>query len=189
MDKLIVITAPSGAGKTTIVRHLLARFPSLAFSVSATTRRPRPSEVEGRDYYFLSTPSFKEKIAAGAFVEWEEVYEDQFYGTLKAEVERLWAEEKDIIFDIDVKGALNIKQAYPNRCLAIFIAPPSMEVLRERLQSRETENPESLQKRLDKAEEEMSYRSRFDRVLVNADLSTALQEVGAWVDRFLREDS
>ncbi len=187
MNKLIVITAPSGAGKTTIVRHLLARFPSLAFSVSATTRRPRPTEVDGRDYYFLCTASFKEKIAEGAFVEWEEVYEDQFYGTLKAEVERLWADNKDIIFDIDVKGALNIKQTYPDRCLSIFIAPPSMEVLRKRLQSRETEDPESLQKRLDKAEEEMSYRSRFDRILVNADLSEALQEASSWVDQFLHD--
>lgn len=186
MKKLIVITAPSGAGKTTIVHHLLARFDTLAFSVSATTRRPRSDEQNGRDYYFLSTSSFKARIEAGAFVEWEEVYEGQFYGTLRAEVERLWAQNKDIIFDIDVQGALNIKRAYPDRCLSIFIAPPSMAVLRERLESRETENADSLRKRLEKAEEEMLYRQHFDRVLVNDDLDMALREAVAWVDAFLQ---
>ena len=186
MKKLIVITAPSGAGKTTIVHHLLARFDTLAFSVSATTRRPRPDEQDGRDYYFLTPASFKAEIEAGAFVEWEEVYEGQFYGTLRAEVERLWAQNKDIIFDIDVQGALNIKRAYPERCLAIFIAPPSMAVLRERLESRETENPESLRRRLEKAEEEMLYREHFDQVLVNDDLDKALRRAIAWVDAFLQ---
>jgi len=187
MNKLVVITAPSGAGKTTIVRHLLTRFDSLAFSVSATTRRPRPGEAEGRDYYFLSQRSFQEKITAGAFVEWEEVYEGLFYGTLKAELERLWAQGKDIIFDIDVKGALNIKQTYPGRCLSIFVAPPSLEILQERLKNRDTENTESLNKRLDKAEEELSYQDRFDRVLVNDDLGAALGEVSNWVEEFLAD--
>jgi len=187
MRKLIIVAAPSGAGKTTIVHHLLEQFDELDFSVSATTRQKRADEQEGRDYYFFSPQQFKSLIRAGEFVEWEEVYENQFYGTLKQEIERLWQKGKNIIFDIDVKGALNIKNTYPERSLTIFVKPPSTEALRERLQQRETENPESLQKRLRRVEEEMQYEKNFDRVLVNNDLSKALREAEEMVREFLEK--
>ncbi len=187
MRKLIIVAAPSGAGKTTIVHHLLEQFDELDFSVSATTRQKRTDEQEGRDYYFFSPQQFKSLIRAGEFVEWEEVYENQFYGTLKQEIERLWQKGKNIIFDIDVKGALNIKNTYPERSLTIFVKPPSIEALRERLQQRETENPESLQKRLRRVEEEMQYEKYFDRVLVNNDLSKALREAEEMVREFLEK--
>ncbi|MCC6723981.1 MAG: guanylate kinase [Saprospiraceae bacterium] len=174
--KLIVVTAPSGAGKTTIVHHLLATFSSLAFSVSATTRSKRANEQEGRDYYYITVPRFKELVAAGAFLEWQEVYENQFYGTLKSEVERLWADGKQVVFDIDVKGAINVKKAFPEETLTIFIKPPSAAILKERLKKRKSESEESLQKRIAKATFELSFEGEFDKVLVNDDLATALQQ-------------
>ena len=186
MSKLVIITAPSGAGKTTIVHHLLNKFDNLAFSVSATTRERRPYEKVGKDYYFMSSSVFRQLITEDAFVEWQEVYEDQFYGTLKEEVERLWSEGKHIIFDIDVKGAVNIKKAYPDCSLAIFIAPPSVEALKTRLRNRDTEDSDSLQKRLYRADEEMKYQDRFDRVIVNDDLETALMEATSIVAEFLK---
>ena len=154
MSKLIVFTAPSGAGKTTIVRHLINSIPNLAFSVSATTRYQRPNEVHGKDYYFLSPEDFRQKIKNDEFVEWEEVYQDQYYGTLKSEVHRLWDLDQHIIFDIDVQGALNVKKAYPEKTLTVFVKAPSLEALMNRLQNRNTETAAQLQKRMDKAKYE-----------------------------------
>lgn len=185
MSKLIIITAPSGAGKTTIVQHLLSSFDELAFSVSATTRRRRPHERDGIDYYFLSPKAFKDSIQQEEFVEWEEVYEDQFYGTLKKEVERLWNMGKHIIFDIEVKGALNIQKHYPDDSLSIFVQPPSAEVLFERLRDRKTESEDSLRKRVDRAAFELSCADQFDKIIVNDVLSDALAEAEALVSDFL----
>ncbi len=184
MSKLIVFTAPSGAGKTTIVRHLLKKFDSLAFSISATTRERRPHEQDGLDYYFLSPEKFKALIDQNAFVEWEEVYENQFYGTLKSEIERLWAAGKHIVFDIDVKGATNIKRQYPSETLAIFVKPPAPEILFERLRERGTESEANLRKRISRAEEELTYENKFDVILVNDILEDALQGAERLVQQF-----
>ncbi len=185
MSKLLIFAAPSGAGKTTIVHHLLNHFESISFSVSATTRARRPHEQEGKDYYFLTVEAFKKLIAEDAFVEWEEVYENQFYGTLKQEVERLWKEDKNIIFDIDVKGALNIKKSYPEVSLSVFIKPPSPDILFERLRKRQTESEESLRKRMERVTEELAYEHRFDKVLVNDKLDVAFKEAEKIVTDFL----
>lgn len=185
MRKLIIITAPSGAGKTTIVRHLLSKFDQLAFSISATTREKRPYEKDGVDYYFISHEEFKKRVNNGEFAEWEEVYEDQFYGTLKSEIERIWALNKDIIFDIEVKGAQNIKKLYGDQALTIFIKPPSLKVLIERLKSRKTENEKSLKKRISRAKKELEYENKFDRVVVNDDLALAEAEAEHLLNSFL----
>ncbi len=185
MSKLIIITAPSGAGKTSIVRALLKRFDLLAFSISATTREKRPHEIDGLDYYFISHEDFKKRIANGDFAEWEEVYENQFYGTLKSEIERIWALNKDIIFDIEVKGAQNLKNVYGDQALAIFIKPPSLEVLIQRLKSRNTENEKSLKKRIARAKKELKYENKFDLVLVNDDLELAINEAEKILKNFL----
>lgn len=187
MGKLIVVTAPSGAGKTTIVRHLLKKFDSLAFSVSATTRKKRTGEVHGRDYYFIASMEFRSLIEQDAFLEWEEVYENQFYGTLKSEVEKLWKEGKNVIFDIDVKGALNVKKVYPAQTLTIFIKPPSPEILFKRLQDRRSENEDSLQKRINKAEYELTFEKHFDIALVNDVLDDALKNATKIVENFLND--
>ncbi|MCB0557876.1 MAG: guanylate kinase [Lewinellaceae bacterium] len=187
MSKLLLFAAPSGAGKTTIVHHLLNQFGELEFSISATTRPQRPHEEDGKDYYFISRERFQELIRQGAFVEWEEVYEGLFYGTLKSEVERLWAEGKHIIFDIDVKGAMNIKKEYPREALAVFVKPPSMEALEKRLKARRTEDEHTLKKRLARASEEMAYENKFDRVLVNDVLKEALATAEQIVESFIKQ--
>ncbi len=185
MGKLIIVTAPSGAGKTTVVRHLLNSFGELAFSVSATTRARREGEEEGMDYYFMNVEEFKMLIEEGAFLEWEEVYDNQFYGTLKKEAERLWEAGKHVVFDIDVQGALHLKTVFPDRTLTIFVKPPQKEVLVERLKKRKSENEESLKKRISKAEQEMTFEKIFDIVLVNDDLETALKEAEWIVDKYV----
>ncbi len=183
--KLLVFTAPSGSGKTTIVHHILSTFPQTSFSVSATTRPKRPHEVHGKDYYFLSVEIFQRWIGYGAFAEWEEVYPGQFYGTLKSEIKRLHQKDKHVIFDVDVKGALSIKEKYPQECLTIFIKVPSLKELEERLRKRGTDSEESLRKRLDKAEKELTFEPQFDKVLINDDLTTTLQEAEEIVRNFL----
>lgn len=187
MNKLLIFTAPSGAGKTTIVRHLLAKFSNLAFSVSATNRNRREYEIDGKDYYFLSTDEFLRRHAAGEFLEFEEVYERQYYGTLRSELERLWSLGKVVVFDVDVKGATNIKKAYPKESLAVFVKPPSKEALLERLQLRRTETPESLHKRIARATEELEYEKTFDTIVVNAILADALQDAETKVAQFLTQ--
>ncbi|MBB4078451.1 guanylate kinase [Lewinella aquimaris] len=187
--KLLIFTAPSGAGKTTIVRHLLQSFDGLAFSVSATTRPARPGEVHGRDYYFLSKEEFMGRVAAGDFVEYEEVYPGRLYGTLHSELHRNWARGNAVVFDIEVKGATNIKAHYPEGSLAVFVAPPSREILFQRLRDRSTEDADSLRVRIARAGEELGYRDRFDRVLVNDDLPTALAEAERITREFLASQS
>lgn len=184
--KCIVITAPSGAGKTTIVQHLLRSYPDrLGFSVSATTRKQRINEVDGEDYYFISPEEFKDKIAANAFVEYEEVYPNQFYGTLHSEMERLWNTGRTILFDIDVQGAQVIKKTMKDDCLAIFVKPPDEKTLMRRLQNRKTESASALKVRLEKVQEEMSYENCFDKILVNDILQEALQEAETMTEEFL----
>lgn len=185
MGKLIIVTAPSGAGKTTVVRHLLNSFEELAFSVSATTRTKRENEEEGRDYYFMDVQKFKTLIEDGAFLEWEEVYENQFYGTLKKEAERLWSAGKHVVFDIDVQGALHLKTVFPDRTLTIFVKPPKKEVLVERLKKRQSESEESLKKRISKAELELTFEKKFDIVLVNDDLETTLKEAEWIINKYV----
>ncbi len=182
--KMFIFTAPSGAGKTTIVKHLLAKYEDLGFSVSATTRNKRDHEVDGKDYYFLSVDEFIAKVTNGDFVEWEEVYHDQYYGTLKSEVERVWAMGKHLVFDIDVRGAENIKKLYNDSCMSVFVRPPSVSTLIQRLTQRNTETPESLEKRVNKVKNEMSFENSFDIVLVNDLLDISLREAEHIVDTF-----
>lgn len=183
--KIIVFTAPSGAGKTTIVRHLLKEIPSLAFSVSATTRKARDYEKDGLHYYFLDIDEFKRKIDGGEFIEYEEVYEGVFYGTLKDELHRLWNEGKHVVFDIDVKGAESIKNHFGDIALTIFVEPPSLETLKERLEKRNTDDLASLEKRLAKFSKEMQYANAFDSVIINDDLDVALIEAKELVSEFI----
>jgi guanylate kinase len=186
VGKLIVISAPSGSGKTSIVSYLLKNMETLSFSISACSREKRENEIEGKDYHFLGIEGFKRSIKEDSFLEWEEVYKNQFYGTLKSEVERIWSEGKTVIFDVDVVGGLNIKKQYPKECLSIFIMPPSLEVLAERLIGRGSESDESLQKRLDKAEEEISQNQEFDTVILNDDLSIACEETQEVITNFIK---
>ncbi|MBT8272758.1 MAG: guanylate kinase [Bacteroidia bacterium] len=193
--KLIVFSAPSGSGKTTIVRHLLEQEElNLEFSISATSREKRGDEIDGKDYYFLSTEAFKEKIRNNEFLEWEEVYRDNFYGTLKSEVERIWKSGKHVIFDIDVSGGLRIKRKFPVETLAIFVKPPSIDELKIRLKKRETENADKINMRIAKASAELATAPLFDEVVVNDDLDKALKESYALVKVFIdsepkREDT
>ncbi len=183
--KMVVFTAPSGAGKTTLVRHLLDHFGYLDFSVSATTRNKREHEKEGVDYFFLTEDEFRARIAEDAFVEWEEVYTGQFYGTLKSEVGRIWNEDKAIVFDIDVNGACRLKEKYGEQCLTIFVKPPSIDTLVDRLKKRNTETEASLQKRIEKVKREISYENRFDAVIVNDLLEVAKKEAELLVENFI----
>ncbi len=183
--KLIIIAAPSGAGKTSIVKHLLANLPDqLGFSVSCATRSPRTKETHGVDYYFISAEEFTQRVAAGEFAEWEMVYEGKYYGTLRSELERIWHQQQAPLLDIDVKGGLRIKEQYP-QSLSIFIEPPSLDVLRDRLKARGTETPESLQLRLAKASEECSYRLSFDHIIINDRLEVACAQVLHLVREYL----
>jgi len=183
--KMIIFTAPSGAGKTTLVRHLLASYDFLDFSISATTRERRNHEVDGVDYHFLTKKEFQHRIENGDFIEWEEVYEGQYYGTLKSEVDRIWAKDKSAVFDIDVKGATSIKSIYKDQCLAVFVRPPSLETLIERLENRKTESEASLKKRIERVKREMTFENSFDVVLVNDLLEVAKKEAEYFTENFI----
>jgi guanylate kinase len=184
--KLIIFCAPSGSGKSTIVQHLVKCDLDLAFSISATSRLPRAGEVDGKEYHFISPDLFREKIGANEFVEWEEVYTDQFYGTLRSEVERIWESGNHALFDIDVEGGMNLKQNYGDNALSVFVQPPSLEELEKRLRARGTDDETSLQKRIGKAEYELAFAPRFDYILVNDSLETALLEAEKLVGDFVK---
>lgn len=187
--KIIILTAPSGSGKTSITMHLLSTFPDkLAFSISAATRKPRGTEQDGVDYYFLSEGDFQHKIMDNAFVEWEMVYEGKYYGTLRAELERIWSLGKVPVLDIDVKGAIHVQQQFPNSVLSLFIQPPSVEELKRRLQSRGTETEESLQARINKASYELSFSHSFSHVIYNDVLERACAEAEKLVRAFISEE-
>jgi guanylate kinase len=186
--KLIVFSAPSGSGKTTIVRHLLGKEDlNLEFSISAATREARGEEVSGKDYYFMSLDEFKKHIKAEDFVEWEEVYRDNFYGTLKSEVERIWAQGKNVIFDIDVAGGLRIKHKFPEETLAVFVKPPSVDELKRRLKQRSTESDDKINMRIAKASVELATAPQFDVIIKNYDLPVALEEAYQLVKDFVQE--
>ncbi len=188
-NKIIIITAPSGAGKTSITRHLLKHFPSLAFSVSAATRPARGNEKNGVDYYFMPLEEFQQKIVHKEFVEWEMVYEGKYYGTLKSELHRIWDRQQVPVLDIDVKGAIHVQQQYPRNILSLFIEPPSVNELRRRLESRGTETPESLQARVNKASYEISFKHHFNHIIVNDDLGRACAEATRLIQDFLQADA
>ena len=184
--KMVVFTAPSGAGKTTLVRNLLDSRHYFDFSISATTRAKRMYEQDGKDYYFLDVAEFKSKIDQNAFVEWVEVYENQYYGTLRSEIDRIWSTGKHILFDIDVEGALSLKSHFGDKCLTVFVRPPSIEILIQRLISRNTENEASLKKRIDRVTREMTFETNFDGIIVNDDLEIAKLESIHLVENFLK---
>ena len=183
--KALIFSAPSGSGKTTIVKYLLENNPDLGFSISASTRDRRGrTEVDGKDYHFLTPEEFKEKIDANEFIEWEEVYAGNFYGTLKSEIERIWAEGKNVIFDVDVKGGINLKKYFGDKALSVFVKVPSIEILAQRLNSRGTETEERLSRRLFKAKFEMSFQDKFDVVLLNEDLAKSVAEAQKLYNHF-----
>ncbi len=185
--KALIFSAPSGSGKTTIVKHLLQNNPDLGFSISASTRDRRGrTEVQGKDYYFLTPEEFKKRIDADEFIEWEEVYAGNFYGTLKSEIQRIWDEGKNVIFDVDVKGGISLKKYFGEKALSVFVKVPSIEVLEKRLKHRSTETPDSLSARLFKAKFEMSFQDKFDRVLLNEDLDKSLQEAQRLYEDFTK---
>jgi guanylate kinase len=183
--KIILITAPSGSGKTSIVRYLMKKFPSLAFSISATTRPSRKNEKEGSDYYFITEEDFKQKIHNKEFLEWEMVYEGKYYGTLKSEMSRIWAENKVPVLDIDVQGAIHVQQQYPINTMALFVQAPSFEELKKRLKSRGSETEESLVARLNKSSYEMTFKNHFENIIINKDFDTACAESEIIVANFL----
>ena len=184
--KAIIFSAPSGAGKTTIVRHLMELTDlRLSFSVSATTREKRDYEVDGKDYYFIAPEDFLRRAKNGEFIEWEEVYNNQYYGTLYSEIERIWSGGGHVIFDLDVVGGLNLKKLLGDKALSVFVKAPSIEVLEERLRKRSTETPEKIEQRVAKAQHEMAYEPRFDRVIINEQLEVALREAEQCVREFL----
>ena len=189
MNKVLIFSAPSGSGKSTVVNHILSGHKGIEFSVSATSRPPRGEEKDGVEYFFYSADIFRLLVRDDKFVEYEEVYPDRFYGTLKAEVNRIWARGNVIIFDVDVKGGVNLKKYFGDQALSVFIQAPSVEVLRQRLVGRGTDSAEDIEKRVAKAAEEMTYAPQFDKVLINDDLATALAEADAMVDAFLADDS
>jgi len=183
--KMVIVSAPSGAGKTTIVNHITGRIDSLGFSVSATTRPPRAGETDGQDYHFMTEAAFRAAVVRGDFVEWEEVYSGCLYGTLRSEIDKLWNEGRHIIFDVDVQGGINLKKIYGERALAIFIMPPSVDELEKRLRIRGKDSEEKIRMRIDKAVEEIGFAPRFDEVIINEDLETAKAEAIELVARFL----
>jgi guanylate kinase len=185
--KILIITAPSGAGKSTIANRLMNAFPSLAFSISAATRAPRGNEKNGVEYYFISTEEFKQKIKEQAFAEWEMVYEGKYYGTYNSEIERIWNNNQTPVLDIDVKGALHIKKLYPNQTYSIFIEPPSVDVLKNRLKNRGTENEDAINTRINKAEYELSFKNHFDKVILNDNLENACEIAIETVSAFLND--
>ena len=185
LGKLIIFSAPSGAGKTTIVKHLMGCGLNLKFSVSATSRKPRKNEINGKDYYFISEPEFRKKIHNNEFLEWEEVYSGSLYGTLKSEVEKKRLAGDNVIFDIDVVGGLNIKQIYGGEALAVFVKPPSVEELRRRLSNRSTETQDIINMRIDKAEHELNYATQFDCIIVNDNIQEAFKEAESVVKDFI----
>jgi guanylate kinase len=187
--KLVIISAPSGAGKTTIVNHLLRKNLGLEFSISATTRVLRGKEKNGKEYYFISAEDFRERIRKNEFTEWQEVYKDQFYGTLKSEIERIWADKKHVIFDVDVKGGINLKNIFGNQAISVFIMPPSINDLEKRLLSRATEDQSKIKIRVEKAIEEMKLAVNFDHIVINDNLDRAQNEVYEMVKRFLTRES
>ena len=183
--RFIIVSAPSGAGKTTIVKRLMEAGMGLEFSVSAASREPRANETNGKDYYFISAADFRNRISNGELLEWQEVYKDQYYGTLKSEVDRIWKNGHHVLFDVDVQGGMNLKSMYPENSLSIFIMPPSLEELERRLRIRSTENHESLRKRLEKAGMELKFAERFDRIVINDNLETAVQQIITMVSQYL----
>lgn len=185
--KLFIFSAPSGSGKTTIVRSLLEKDLSLEFSISATSRPKRDNEVHGSDYHFLSVEDFKKKIENDEFVEWEEVYENRFYGTLKSELQRIWDKGKHVIFDVDVVGGLNIKKKYPKKALSVFVMPPNVEELKKRLILRSTDSAEDIETRIKKANEELTYADQFDIIIINNKLEDAIEESEAVVKKFINQ--
>lgn len=184
-SKVIIFSAPSGSGKTTLVKHALEVFGQLQFSISCTTRAPRGSEIHAVDYHFLTPEEFRQKIAEDAFVEFEEVYTDKYYGTLKSEVEKIWSQGKVVIFDVDVKGGISLKKYFGSQALSIFIEPPSIEELERRLISRGTDDAETIVVRVAKAEEEMSYAGEFDKIVINSDLNEAKKEIESLIQHFI----
>lgn len=185
LHKIVIITAPSGAGKTSITKHLMSRFPQLAFSVSAATRPPRANEKNGVDYHFMSVEEFQQKIQQEAFIEWEMVYEGKYYGTLKSEIQRIWDKGQVPVLDIDVKGAIHVQDLFPGKTLSLFIEPPSVEALKNRLMSRGTETDDTLQARLNKAAYEISFKHSFTHVIMNDELSKACSEAEQVIGSFL----
>lgn len=186
-EKVVIFSAPSGAGKTTITRYILEHIERSEFSVSATTRKPRGHEKNGIDYYFISVDEFKERINKNEFVEWEEVYQDLFYGTLKSEVERIWHKGNIVLFDVDVKGGVNLKKYFKEKALSIFILPPSIQVLESRLRARGTESEDAIIMRLAKASKEMEFKSQFDEVVLNDDLVTAQKDAYHKIISFIKQ--
>lgn len=185
MECLFIFSAPSGSGKTTIVNHLLKKYPQLSFSISATSREKRDDEKDGVSYYFLTADDFKTRAEQGEFIEWEEVYANQYYGTLKSEVQRIWEKKKSVVFDVDVVGGLNIKKQYGDKAVAIFVKPPSIDHLRDRLRARGTEDEASFEKRIAKAEEELAFEPQFDLTIVNDKLADALKKAEEIIEEYL----
>lgn len=187
MNKVIIFSAPSGSGKTTLVKYALEQFPELEFSISCTTRQPRGSEIHAVDYHFISPDEFRQKISDDAFVEYEEVYTDKYYGTLKSEVEKIWNNQKVVIFDVDVKGGISLKKYFNEKALSIFIEPPSIEELERRLISRNTDDAETIKTRVAKAGEEMLYAKDFDVIVINENLDQAKKEIKTLIENFIKK--